>query len=137
MEYCKHKNSFCYICGHFIAKKNQRKRSENFVVWYRTFYDEAEWIDESYAPSVGCPACYSSLKRSFQNVANQTKYKTPMTWNNPGEHNSETCYFCKNLACGDQFVCSTSDGCFNIEWNSGCLSLIHLIISDGEEKQFK
>lgn len=100
MEYCKHKNSFCYICGHFVAKKNQRKRSEGFVVWYRTFYDEAEWIDETYAPSVGCTACYSSLKRCFQNVVNKTKYKTPMTWNNPGAHNPETCYFCKNIACG-------------------------------------
>lgn len=100
MEFCKFKNSFCYICGHFVAKQNQRKRSENFVVWYRSFYDEAEWIDEPYAPSVECTACYSSLKRCFQKELNKTKYKTPMTWNNPGEHNPETCYFCKNIACG-------------------------------------
>lgn len=100
MEYCKHKNSFCYICGHFVAKQNQRKRSEKFVVWYRTFYDDAEWIDETYAPSVGCVGCYTSLRRCFENEQNQTKYKTPMTWNNPGEHDRNTCYFCKNIISG-------------------------------------
>lgn len=100
MEYCKHKNSFCYICGHFIAKRNQRKRSEMFVVWYRAAYDDAEWIDEIYAPSVGCAACYSSLKRCFHNEQNQPKYRVPMTWNNPGEHNPSTCYFCANIASG-------------------------------------
>lgn len=100
MEYCKYKDSFCYICGHFITKNNVRKRNEKFVVWYRECYSDAEWIDEIYAPSVGCGSCFMALKRCNENEQKQTKYESPMTWNNPGDHNPNTCYFCMNIRAG-------------------------------------
>lgn len=95
--YCKHKDSFCFLCGHFVASRNIKKRSENFVIYIRTYYgEEMEWIDEPYIPTIGCTACYSSMKRCFENNQHKPKYKVPMKWNNPGDHDDGTCYFCTN-----------------------------------------
>lgn len=98
MEFqCNHRNSFCYICGHFAAKRNVKKRNEQFVIWLRRYYgDEFEWIDESYTPSVACSACYISMKRCFDDNEKKPKYKNPMKWYDPGAHDSNTCYFCIN-----------------------------------------
>lgn len=100
MEYCKHKDSFCYICGHFVAKRNKKKRNESFVVMYRACFDDAEWIDEPFAPKVGCPACYFSMKKFTDKTIKNIKYDTPMTWYNPGDHNPDTCYFCVHIKRG-------------------------------------
>lgn len=101
MEYCKHRNSFCYMCGHFVTGKNSRKCSETFAVWYREQYGEDEWIDELFPPNVICSACYSSMQRSYQNPQKITKYQSPMKWYFPGDdHVENECYFCKNLAFG-------------------------------------
>lgn len=96
MEYCKHKDNFCYVCGHFVAKRNIKPRNENLVLWYRAAYDDAEWIDEDYVPSVICPSCY----KYYYSKKIRTKYEFPMTWNNPGEHIRDTCYFCIHLKLG-------------------------------------
>lgn len=93
MEYCKHKNNFCYICGHFVAERNARMRSEDRVVWYRTCYED-EWLDETFTPSVVCSACCHQLKICFENDEKKPKYRSPMIWYNPGEHDQNSCYFC-------------------------------------------
>lgn len=95
---CKHRNSFCFICGHFVAKRNCKKRSEKFLVWLRAYYgDEMDWIDENHVPSVSCASCYSSLDRWFKDKEKDFKYEHPMKWYDPGDHDPEMCYFCTNV----------------------------------------
>lgn len=98
MEFsCVHRNSFCFICGHFVAARNIKKRSEKFLIWLRRYYgDEFEWIDEPYVPNVGCTGCYSSMQRCFENSEKKPKYKVPMKWYDPGQHDADSCYFCMN-----------------------------------------
>lgn len=95
MDFCKEKDSFCYICGHFVVKRNKRKRNDKFVELYRNYY-EMEWIDELYTPNIGCSACYTSLVRWSENRNKKPKYKHPVMWFNPGEHDESECYFCVN-----------------------------------------
>lgn len=100
MEFCKHRNSFCYMCGHFVTGKNRKKCNEQFAVWYREQYGDDDWVDEPFAPNVVCSACYSSMQRSYRNPQNMPKYQSPMKWYFPGDHEESDCYFCKNFSFG-------------------------------------
>lgn len=55
-----------------------------------------EWINEEYAPNIGCSTCYKALYDWSKDKNKRPKYKLPMMWINPGAHNEENCYFCVN-----------------------------------------
>lgn len=106
MSFCDKQQYFCFMCGLYTAKKNKRSKSEKFKLLFRSYY-EIEWIDEDYVPQFGCSKCYTSLCRWSENKSDQAnelafkpKYKEPMTWMNPGEHDANECYFCVNLVNG-------------------------------------
>lgn len=102
MEFCKNHTHFCFICGHFAAKKNQKKKNNKIAELYREYYDR-EWIDDNYVPQSCCSNCHLSLcewsaqKRKKDGSIIKPKYKEPMTWISPGEHDQNECYFCVNF----------------------------------------
>lgn len=99
MFHCVHKDTFCFICGHFTSQKNKRSKSEKFQLFYRSYY-ESEWVDEEYAPKIGCSFCFKNLGEWYGKKIEKPKYKVPMFWFNPGEHNAQNCYFCLNFVLG-------------------------------------
>lgn len=106
MSFCEKLEHFCFICGQFTAKRNKRSKTDNFKVWFRSYY-EREWIDEYYAPQFGCSSCYTGLYRWSKQKKDQPnmsalkpKYKEPMTWINPGNHDRIECYSCVNYVLG-------------------------------------
>lgn len=92
MDFCKGKDDFCNICGHFVVDRNKRKRNDKFSVLYRTYY-EMEWINEPYTPNIGSSACYTSLVRWSKDSNKKPKYKHPVMWFNPGNHDENECFF--------------------------------------------
>lgn len=99
MVFCINKEHFCFICGHFTPQKNKRAKSEKFKLFFRSYY-ESEWIDEEYAPQSGCSWCFKSLGDWYGEKTVKPKYKVPMFWFNPGEHDQQNCYFCLNYVSG-------------------------------------
>lgn len=94
--FCNKRDLFCFICGKFTSLKNKRGRTDLFASLYSAYY-EMEWIEENYVPKVGCSACFSSLSRWSKKIREKPKYKVPVTWCNPGQHNEQECYFCVNV----------------------------------------
>ncbi|GFV27638.1 uncharacterized protein TNCV_4181831 [Trichonephila clavipes] len=60
-------NCFCYICGSYTVKKQQRDIS-NFVqkVYFVYFGIKLENQDKSWAPHVVCSVCVEELRQWFQ-----------------------------------------------------------------------
>lgn len=102
---CKNRKHFCFVCGQFTAKKNQKKKSEKFANLYRLYYDQ-DWADENYIPQFGCSNCYLSLcewsdgKKHADGSLVKPKFKEPMLWNRSSVHDENECYFCVNYFTG-------------------------------------
>lgn len=98
MSYCTKRDQFCFICGKFTVERNVRARNTLQELYLQCY--NSHWIDDAYAPQIGCTSCYTSLKRKIDKKHDKPKYKFPMTWFDPGEHNEADCYFCVNTVRG-------------------------------------
>ncbi|GFV35888.1 uncharacterized protein TNCV_2866471 [Trichonephila clavipes] len=68
-------NCFCYICGSYTVKKQQRNIS-NFVqkVYFAYFGIKLGDQDKSYVPHVVCSVCVEELRQWFQDVFDQISH---------------------------------------------------------------
>ncbi|GFV20884.1 uncharacterized protein TNCV_353581 [Trichonephila clavipes] len=87
-------NCFCYICGSYTVKKQQRNIS-NFVqkVYFAYFGIKLGDQDKSWAPHVVCSVCVEELRHWFQGKKKSFRFAVPMIWREPKNH-SDDCYFC-------------------------------------------
>lgn len=109
MNQCKI-NYFCYVCGHFVPKKGLHGEgiglTDLFVTMFEKYYsDERVLRNASWAPDHCCKSCYSALYKWWnQKVDKGVKmpYGKPMLWPfvDPGNHDPEQCYGCKNYVPG-------------------------------------
>lgn len=110
MNQCKI-NYFCYVCGHFIPKEGKHGEgvtlSDLFVEMFEKYYsNERVHRNASWVPDHCCKKCYSALRVWWNQITPDGKarmpYGKPMMWSliDPGEHNSEECYGCKNYIPG-------------------------------------
>lgn len=104
-------NYFCYVCGHFIRKAGKQGEgvalNDAFVEKFERYYtDERVNLGSSWTPSHCCKTCHSSLSRWWNQKYTDGKvrmpYGRPMMWSliDPGAHNPEECYGCKNYIPG-------------------------------------
>ncbi|GFV27239.1 uncharacterized protein TNCV_3459341 [Trichonephila clavipes] len=86
-------NCFCYICGSYTVKKQQRNIS-NFVqkVYFAYFGIKLGDQDKSWEPHVVCSVCVEELRQWFK-CKKSFRFAVPMIWREPKNH-SDDCYFC-------------------------------------------
>jgi hypothetical protein len=88
-------DNFCYICGDFVIKKQQKNIIE-FVkkkVYYTYFGVKLGDQGKSWAPRNVCSVCAEKLRQwSF-------RFGVSMIWREPRNH-SDDCYFCSCNAQG-------------------------------------
>ncbi|GFW87906.1 uncharacterized protein TNCV_1360101 [Trichonephila clavipes] len=87
-------NCFCYICGSYTVKKQQRNIS-NFVqkVYFVYFGIKLGEQDKSWAPHVVCSVSVEELRQWFKGKKKSFRFAVPMIWREPKNH-SDDCYFC-------------------------------------------
>ncbi|GFW51877.1 uncharacterized protein TNCV_1188081 [Trichonephila clavipes] len=87
-------NCFCYICGSYTVKKQQRNIS-NFVqkVYFAYLGIKLGDQDKSWAPHVVCSVCVEKLRQCFKGKTKSFHFAVPMIWREPKNH-SDDCYFC-------------------------------------------
>lgn len=87
-------NSFCYICGSFIVKK-QRKNITSFVTKAYKAYFGIELGDQSrpWAPHTVCSVCVEDLRNWTKGKKQSLRFGIPMVWREAQNHSTD-CYFC-------------------------------------------
>ncbi|XP_065681993.1 uncharacterized protein LOC136095388 [Hydra vulgaris] len=82
---------FCYICGNYTIKKQQRNISD-FVekVYFVYFGIKLGEQNKSWAP---LSSSVEKLRQWFQGKKQSLCYGVPMVWREPKKH-SDDCYFC-------------------------------------------
>lgn len=87
-------NNFCYICGEFVVKKQQRSITQ-FVknVYYAYFGVKLGDQDKTWAPHTVCSTCVEELRKWTKGKMKSFRFGVPMIWREPQNH-SDDCYFC-------------------------------------------
>lgn len=92
-------NKFCFVCGKYTPKEHLRHLVEDALKAYNRYFlirpvEEMRNVD--YAPEFTCITCCSALNKWWKLGRYSMPFGLPMMWSNPGEHDSENCYVCKN-----------------------------------------
>lgn len=87
-------DSFCYICGELVVKKQQRVLTD-FVkkVYFAYFGIKVGDQDKSWAPHRVCSSCVEGLRMWSKRKVKSFRFGVPMIWREPRDH-SDDCYFC-------------------------------------------
>jgi len=94
-----HPDSFCYICGSYVLKK-QREKISNFVCRaYFAYFDlKLGDQDKPWAPHIACHTCVAGLRKYYNGKQAALNFGVPMVWREQVNH-FDDCYFCLcNLA---------------------------------------
>lgn len=86
---------FCYICGEYILKENQRKViTEAIKKSYLDYFGiDLKYKDKSWTPSKACKTCVEHLRQWSNGKRSCLKFETPMIWKEQRDHLND-CYFC-------------------------------------------
>lgn len=96
---CKHKNWFCFVCGHFTPQSNRRNIGETVETAYLFFFGK-QFESQRWIPEIICTTCESRLCTWLKGGDRYPKYSEPMTWFPVNQHVEENCYFCRNFKPG-------------------------------------
>lgn len=92
-------DTFCYLCGRFTSKKNQRNIDFNTIVNYEAYFD-MPLIDheKSWAPSKICLQCKARLLDWKRKKVVKIEFNKPMEWfdNSAIDHLTD-CFFANLL----------------------------------------
>nr|CAH7753306.1 unnamed protein product [Callosobruchus chinensis] len=98
---CKnHPDSFCCVCGEFTLKTQRKPLSPLLKTAYKFYFDcQVGDQDKTWAPSVCCTTCYSSLIKWLKGTRKSMPFAVPMVWREPRCHLTD-CYFCMTSTVG-------------------------------------
>ncbi|KAK4880018.1 hypothetical protein RN001_008164 [Aquatica leii] len=96
---CKnHPDSFCYVCGELTLKAQRKPLSPLVKTAYKLYFDcQVGDQDKTWAPSVFCTTCYSSLTKWLKEKS--MPFAVPMVWPEPRCHLTD-CYVCMTSTVG-------------------------------------
>lgn len=87
-------NRFCYICGNYIFKGDERSITPRTKkLYYEYFKMKIGDQDKPFAPHKVCKICLSNLSMWEKGKLSKMPFSTPMAWREQRDHNSD-CYFC-------------------------------------------
>lgn len=96
---CKLRDWFCFICGHLTHHQSRRKIFPTIEEPYFHFFG-IRFLSEAWIPKTVCTTCESGLLTWYKGGTKALPFSTPMTWIEPEDHKSDTCYFCVNYKFG-------------------------------------
>ena len=87
-------DSFCYICGSFLVKKQKQNITETVKKLYNEYFmmklgDQ----DKVWAPHVVCRTCVEALRNWKKEKKASLPFGIPMVWREQKNHYDD-CYFC-------------------------------------------
>jgi len=87
-------NLFCYVCGAFRPKSQQRKVTALVnTSYYHYFGCKLCDQDKKWAPHVCCQSCCNGLRDWFSGRRRSIPFAVPMIWQEPRDHVTD-CYLC-------------------------------------------
>ena len=93
-------NLFCYVCGAFTPKRQQRKVTALVKTsYYHYFGCKLCDQDKKWAPHVCCQSCCNGLRDWFSGRRSSMPFAVPMIWREPRDHITD-CYFCLTKVSG-------------------------------------
>lgn len=98
-SHCEKLNMFCFVCGKFTPKKHRRHLVEDALKAYNQYFlvtPAEEMRNVDHAPEFTCITCFSALNKWWKLRRYSMPFGLPMIWTDPGEHDPENCYACKN-----------------------------------------
>lgn len=93
MMICDKINKFCFVCGEQFAQTKFVNITSTLCAIYLNLFG-GYVLKEPYAPPKCCKSCESRLHKQIKWLS------APMLWEDPGEHDGNTCYFCVNHRAG-------------------------------------
>lgn len=93
-------NSFCYVCGKYTVKSDRKHLSDIARRCYDYYFPTLLLENVEYAPEFTCLPCIGALTFWWKRKRFSLPFAVPMTWNDPGEHQSDNCYACVNSTIG-------------------------------------
>lgn len=87
-------DSFCYICGELVLKKQSRSITE-FIkkVYFAYFGVKIGDQEKSWAPHGVCSGCVEGLRMWSKGKVKSFRFGVPMIWRESRNHGDD-CYFC-------------------------------------------
>lgn len=106
MATCSKLDKFCYVCGHFVPKLDNKNAKTNLTpefekIYLQYYYDQPDLFNFTWTPNVVCRRCYAYALQWAKNERKEMPYGTPMIWlEDPNGHHEERCYGCINFQQG-------------------------------------
>jgi hypothetical protein len=87
-------DKFCFICGSFTTKGQQRKITSQIKNIYQLYFGyPLENQDKDWAPHIVCNSCSSGLRDWINEKKTSMPFAIPMIWREQKNH-IDDCYFC-------------------------------------------
>ena len=87
-------NNFCYICGRFMFKRDERSITPRVqTLYYAYFKMKLGDKDKVFAPHKICVKCLSNLSLWSKDKLKRMPFSTTMSWHDQKDHVTD-CYFC-------------------------------------------
>ena len=98
-----HPDRFCFVCGKFTSKKQQRNITHDVKKMYAAYFgcplgDQ----DKTWAPHKICKICCLGLNNWLNKRSPSMPFSVPMIWREPKDH-CQDCYFCLTKTKGFSF----------------------------------
>ena len=99
---CKNQaDCFCYICGEYTLKAQQRTMTSLVRKAYDLYFDcKVGDQDKPWAPHFSCSTCNTQLRLWLSRSRKSMPFAVPMVWREPKDHVTD-CYFCLTDIAGD------------------------------------
>ena len=95
-----HPDNFCYICGKYTPKDQQKNLSSKVKTGYKYYFGcKVGDQDKSWAPHICCTVCFSGLTQWLNGKRKAMPFAVPMIWREPKNH-IDDCYFCMTKIVG-------------------------------------
>lgn len=96
MDSCEHKiNEFCYMCGKFTIPSLRTNITARCEWVYEFCFGMTIRKNVSWAPNSICKVCRNASYGWFLEKRD-IPFKSPVIWNDPGQHDPANCYVCCN-----------------------------------------
>jgi len=91
-----HPDNFCYVCGRYTQKDQQRSISTAVkmkAAYFHYFGCKVGDQEQSWAPHICCTSCHTALNQWLVGKRASMPFAVPMIWREPQNHHDD-CYFC-------------------------------------------
>ena len=117
-------DKFCYVCGRYVLKSQDRPITENVKKAYFLYFGcKVGDQDKNWAPHICCVSCYVTLIQWVRGNRSSMPFAVPMVWREPTNHFND-CYICLTNTAGyskNEKIKLTAQVCLCLLYTSRCV----------------